>query len=164
MNKEELKKEITKTKEQLAKLQQALKEKRYRRFRPNKNEEYFIVDGRSVSRCININEDSLDVRYNFYNCFRTKEEALTEFEKILTRRQLEDIAERLNRENFIDWTDLNQVKYCLGYNFEANSIYYKPETKNKTQGTVYCLKYTVNMGVQFLINKVVEIIEGKENE
>lgn len=44
MNKEELEKEIAKTKEQLDKLQQALKDKEYERWEPEHKENYFIVD------------------------------------------------------------------------------------------------------------------------
>ena len=44
MNKEELEKEIAKTKEQLAKLQEALKSKEYNKWKPQNNEEYFYID------------------------------------------------------------------------------------------------------------------------
>ena len=50
--------------------------------------------------------------YRAYNCFKTQEEAEQEAEKILVRRQLEDIAKRLNKGEKFDWKR-NQPKWYL---------------------------------------------------
>lgn len=60
-----------------------------------------------------------------------------EAEKILIRRQLEDIARRLNKGQKIDWGNDEQSKHCIELyrnNIIANFYY-----SRKTQGTVYCL-------------------------
>ena len=113
MNKQELLDEINKTKEHSANMEKMLAECEHERWKPSLNEEYFTVSYDGVNRCININEDSLDTRYDFYNCFQTQEQAEAEAEKILVRRMLEDIARKLNKGKKIDWTRTTQVKYSL---------------------------------------------------
>lgn len=44
-------------------------------------------------------------RYKNYNCFQTCDQALFESEKILIRRQLEEIARMLNKGEEIDFTN-----------------------------------------------------------
>lgn len=60
-------------------------------------------------------------------------------EKILVRRQLEDIAQRLNKGHKINWNDDNQIKYCIRFNFPLNTISTYARLHQKLQGTVYCL-------------------------
>lgn len=104
MNREEIPYEIEKTKEHLTDMQNMLQECEYKRWKPKENEDYFYL---ASSRMIEQDEmrDGLiidDRRYNFYNCFPSKEQAELEAEKILVRRQLEDIARRLNKGRKID--------------------------------------------------------------
>ena len=138
MNKEEILKEISKTKEHLANMEKMLEECN-ERWKPNNGEEYFYIDN---TGCI---QNALFISsgwyheglYQTYNCFKTEEEAHLEAEKILVRRQLEDIAKRLNKGIKIDWNNTEQSKYCIGLYF--NSIIKNFCYCNKTQGTVYCL-------------------------
>lgn len=79
-------------------------------------------------------EVDIDVRrYKAYNCFRTKEQAELEAEKILVRRMLEDISRRLNKGKKFDWSDENQYKWYIVYNttfgFETYSV-----SENTVQG------------------------------
>ena len=77
-------------------------------------------------------------RVKFYNCFKSEKQAEAEAEKILVRRQLEDIARRLNKGQEIDWNDNNQLKYCIGFDFPFNVINIGALYR-KLQGSVYCL-------------------------
>ena len=138
MNKQEILNEINKTKEHLANMEKMLKECNGR-WKPELNEEYYYVNQVSAtSRDVN-DEFDIDVaRYRTYNCFKTKEQAELEAEKILVRRQLEDIARRLNKGQEIDWNDNNQLKYCIGFDFPFNIISIGALYR-KLQGSVYCL-------------------------
>ena len=111
MNKEEILKEISKTKEHLANMEKMLEECN-ERWKPNNGEEYFYIDN---TGCI---QNALFISsgwyheglYQTYNCFKTEEEAHLEAEKILIRRQLEDIARKLNKGNKIDWNNSECIK------------------------------------------------------
>lgn len=143
LNRQEILEEINKTKEHLANLQEKLKECQYERWKPQDGEIYFYVlsDGMvgqdSWNRPFAIDEGQ---RYNFYNCFKTREQAEAEAEKILIRRKLEDIARRLNKGERIDWNNFDQNKYFISFNCATQLIergFYN--LKNKVQGVVYCL-------------------------
>lgn len=138
MDREELLDEIEKTKQHLTNLEKMLKECD-ERWNPKPSQEYYCVDDGNVVRRVNFNTmNAYDRdRIKTYNCFRTREQAETEAEKILTRRQLEDIARRLNKGIKIDWNNIKQSKYCIGLYFNniVTNFYYG----HKTQGAVYCL-------------------------
>lgn len=139
MNKEEILQEIEKTKKHLTNLEKMLKEHKDERWKPKPSEEYYCVDdGNDVRRVIFNIVDVYDRdRIKTYNCFPTREQAELEAEKILIRRQLEDIARRLNKGEEIDWYDNEQPKHCieLFFNSIVTNFYYS----HRTQGTVYCL-------------------------
>lgn len=139
MNKREILNEINKTKEHLTNLEKMLAECEYERFKPKIGEEYYCIDDDNKARRVDfklMNAYDRD-RIKAYNCFRTKEEAEAEAEKILVRRMLEDIAKRLNKERRIDWDDFEQSKYNVGlyYGGIATSLSFS----FKIQGAVYCL-------------------------
>lgn len=140
MDKEELLKEITKTEEHLATMKKMLEDCEYERWKPKKNEAYYYVS--YVSEVLKDVNDEIDVdakRYKAYNCFRTKKQAELEAEKILVRRQLEDIARRLNKGRKIDWSDTNQRKYHIYISMLNNHLLWGQDILVKTEGTVYCL-------------------------
>ncbi len=140
MNNQELINEINKTKEHLANMEKMLAEYEYERWKPSLNEEYFTVSYDGVNRCINIDENSLDMRYNFFNCFQTEEQAKAEAEKILIRRQLEDIARRLNKGEKINWKDIDQPKYLFYLDYVKNELFDSTSYATKKRcGTIYCL-------------------------
>ena len=155
MNKQKIMDEINKTKEHLANLEKILKECD-ERWKPEKGEEYFYVDNVGI-----VQNALFDTTMGYHlalcrtlNCFKTREQAEAEAEKILVRRQLEDIARRLNKGQKIDWTDENQYKWYIVYNttfgFETYSV-----SENTTQGVVYCLDEN------FLNTAIKEIGEGR---
>lgn len=140
MNKQELQKRIEKARVHPADMEKMLKECEYERWKPEKHETYYFVDscdevGETWRSSINFIPDKK--RYNAYNCFRTREQAEAEVEKILVRRMLEDIARRLNKGKKINWNDCNQSKYFIY--FGENLICISSCCRYKHQGTTYCL-------------------------
>ena len=115
----------------------------YERFVPKVKEEYYYIDekGYFISR---INDESfLDYcTIATYNCFRTNKEALKEKEKILVRRQLEGIANRLNKGKKIDFEN-SEIKYCVAYYVdclgETGGLFLSSNIDLQCGGVVYCL-------------------------
>lgn len=142
MNKQEILNEIEKTKEHLANMEKLLKECECESWKPQDGQVYYYVDGQNDVQSTNyiysefFNCDKK--RCSIYNCFKTKEEAEAEAEKILVRRMLEDIAKRLNKGQKIDWSDENQYKWYIIYNTTFGFATYSV-SENTTQGAVYCL-------------------------
>ena len=139
MNKQEILEEIKKTEEHLATMKKMLEDCEYERWKPKKSEAYFYINSNgTIGQDWMTKEFSTDeTRYNFYNCFRTKEQAEAEAEKIHIRRMLEDIARRLNKGEKIDWK-MKSSKYHLCID-ECGYIYSNACLSVKYQGTVYCL-------------------------
>ena len=142
MDKQELQKEIKKVRAHLANMEKTLKQCEYGRWKPEKHETYYFVNSWSDVEdtwrsSINFIPDKK--RYNAYNCFKTKEQAEAEAEKILVRRMLENIARRLNKGKKIDWGNLSQSKYFIYLNNEDDELGYNDSGLYKFQGVVYCL-------------------------
>lgn len=145
MNKQEILNEIDTLKQKISQLEEKVTEEEnsnYGRWKPAKNEVYYMIclNGKTNASCYNDDELNQSI-LKFYNCFKNKEEAEQEAEKILVRRMLENIARRLNGDTRVDWLDACQPKYYLVYNFlyfnsgqEVRHTYTR-----KTQSTVYCL-------------------------
>lgn len=156
MSKQKIIYEINKTKEHLANLEKILEEYEYKRWEPKNGEEYFYVDNVGI-----VQNALFDNTMGYHltlcrtlNCFKTKEQAEAEAEKILVRRQLEDIARRLNKGREIDWSDENQYKWYIVYNTTFGFATYSV-SENTTQGVVYCLDKN------FLNTAIKEIGEGR---
>lgn len=141
MNKQEILKEIKETKEHLVNMEKMLAECEYERWKPKEREPYFFFTsyGAIETTTFNNKNEGDILRYNFYNCFQTHEQAEQEAEKILIRRKLEDIARRLNKGREIDWNNQQQGKYSLYLSPSRNAIEWYSEIYRKVQGTVYCL-------------------------
>lgn len=139
MNKQEILNEIDKTKEHLAKMMRMLQESKNQRYKPKEHELFWYLDAWNRPCVRNYIGASVCCNESFknYNCFQTKQEAEVEAEKILIRRQLEDIARRLNKGQKIDWGNDEQSKHCI--ELYRNNIITHFYYSHKTQGTVYCL-------------------------
>ena len=97
----------------------------------------------------------VDERQRRYNVFKTEEEAKREAEKILVRRQLEDIARHLNGDRKIDWYNGEQRKYFISFNYRDDMIELEGCLIKKYQGVIYCLDEN------FLNTAIKEIGEGR---
>lgn len=143
MNKQEILDEISKTREHLANLEKKLQECEYKRWKPEKGETFYYLNSYNVPISETWDADYSNAgHYNIYNCFQTREQAEQDAEKILVRRQLEDIARRLNKSKEIDWNNFAQDKYFLGIDYNkylAMSVGLSCCNNIRTQGTVYCL-------------------------
>lgn len=141
MNKEEILKEIKKTEEHLATMKKLLEDCEYNRWKPEDFSSYFYVDSCMKIEQSDFYEDTYihSERYNTYSTFKTQEEAEQEAEKILIRRQLEDIARRLNKGEKIDWNNHDQFKYFICLDATDNEIIWDREVRYISQGVVYCL-------------------------
>ena len=141
MDREELLKEIKETEEHLANMKKMLEDCNYKRWKPKENETYYCVCacGNAVQGWYSPELDTSVQRYNFYNCFKTREEAEQEAEKILVRRQLEAIAKELNGDRQINWNDTYQDKYCIAYNAVQKQLYCNSNHCHQIAGVVYSL-------------------------
>ena len=150
MNKQEIIDEINKTKEYLTNIEKMLGEFEYERWEPENGEEYFYVDNVGI-----VQNALFDNTMGYHlalcrtlNCFKTREEAKQEIEKIIVRRQLEDIARRLNKGRELDWNDEHQYKWYIAYNTIFGFATYSV-CENVTQGVVYCLdKNFINTAIK----------------
>ena len=151
MNKQEILDEINKTKEHLANMEKMLEECEQGRWKPKDGEKFFFIDAWNRVCDKNYKEINICCReyYDIFNCFKTREEAEQEAEKILIRRQLEDIARRLNKGQEIDWNNAVQNKYFICSNHWQNTIILEHGWKNKCCGVIYCLdKNFLNVAIQ----------------
>ena len=140
MNRDQLIDEINKTKEHLANMEKMLAEWKYERWKPEDGEDYYYIknsDGEIWKDVFYHANNSDNIHYNTYNCFRTREQAEVEVEKILVRRQLENIAKRLNGNTEIIW-DPEDLKYYLVIDTNDN-IDIDFNRCTLIQGVVYCL-------------------------
>lgn len=154
MNKQEILEEINKTKQHLANMEKILKEYNYERWKPKDNEKFWYIDSSgSVNYCLFMSET--ESRFKNYNCFQTKEQAELEAEKILIRRQLEAIAQRLNKGRKIDWANTTQRKYFIYFNHYCDRIELDNSRVHQIQGVIYCLDE------KFLDVALKEIGEGR---
>lgn len=140
MNKREILNEINKTKEHLANMEKMLEKCEYEMREPEKGETFYYLNSYNVAIPETWDADCADVaHYNIYNCFKTREQAEAEAEKILVRRTLEDIARRLNKGEKIDWDDEDIKKYFIRFNYYNNRIELDYSFRHKFHGAVYCL-------------------------
>lgn len=141
MNKQEILEEIKKTEEHLVNMRKMLKECEYERWKPKEGEKFFFIDKWSRVCYKNYKEIDICCRecYNTYNCFKTEKQAEQEAEKILVRRQLEDIARRLNKGEKIDWLDDTLNLFTICYDFDSDEIGLTSTSALIKKAEVYCL-------------------------
>lgn len=139
MDKEKILDEISKTKEHLVNMKKML-EKCDEMWKPEKGEIFYYLNSYNIAFPEIWDANCSDVkRYNIYNCFKTVEEANLEAEKILIRRQLEDIARRLNKGKKIDWHNEEQPKYSIRFNYYPGKIVLDRCFRQQALGVIYCL-------------------------
>lgn len=119
-------------------MKKMLEECEYERWKPKDNEKFWYIDSFG---CVNYSlfMSETKIRFKNYNCFQTREQAEQEAEKILIRRQLEDIARRLNKNEKIDWHNEEQPKYSIRFNYYPGKIVLDRCFRQQALGVVYCL-------------------------
>ncbi len=138
MNKQEILNEIKKTEKHLANMKKMLEECEYERWKPEKGKIFYYLNSYNIAISETWDASYADAEhYNIYNCFQTREQAETEAEKILIRRQLENIARKLNKGKQITWSTID-AKYFLYINCDGK-IDINFNNSIAIQGVVYCL-------------------------
>lgn len=122
MNIEELEELSTKLENELIRFKKLIEElkesqeekKEHKRWRGEKNEDYYYILGNGD---INTNNEDLSLYdnklYDIGNYFKTEKAAEKNAEKIKIYTKLKDLALRLNKGKEINWNDDTQDKYFL---------------------------------------------------
>lgn len=136
---QELEQNISSIKEELSKLEENLKTLKsgVGRQIPKNGDTYYFINFKSYKdRWAN---DSFDQqRFNSYNYFKTEEEAQKEIDRRLIKAKLNDIANRLNGGQIINWDSAIQRKYHLTLSNEG-SLNLSFSLIDKIEGATYCL-------------------------
>ena len=136
---QELEQNISSIKEELSKLEEKLKTLKsgVGRQIPKRGDTYYFINYKVYKdRWAN---DSFDQqRFNSYNCFKTEEEAQKEIDRRLIKAKLNEIANRLNGAQVIQWNSAIQRKYYLNLDTGV-SLILSFSLIDKMEGTTYCL-------------------------
>ena len=101
------------------------------------NSEYFYIADTGIVK--KSNEDlsiKEELRYEVANYFSKEEKAQEMLDMEIINRKLKKIADANNEE--IDWTNLSQEKYTIGYNhIEDNFILVQCNDHYRTIGSIY---------------------------
>lgn len=139
---QELEQNISSIKEELSRLEEKLKtfKPRVGRQVPENGDIYYFLGGAKTAVFENKwTNDSYDQqRFNSYNYFKTEEEAQREIDRRLIKAKLNEIANRLNGGQVIQWNSAIQRKYYLNVDTGV-SLGLNFSLINKMEGTTYCL-------------------------
>ena len=137
---QELEQNISSIKEELSKLEEKLKtfKSRVGRQMPENGDIYYFIgnDG-SIFEDKWANDSYDQPRFNSYNYFKTEEEAQKEIDRRLIKAKLNEIANRLNGGQVINWDSAIQRKYYL--NSDSGALNLSFSLIDKIEGTTYCL-------------------------
>lgn len=136
-NLEELKKKYAELGAEIERLE---KQKENKRWRAEKNEEYYYIDtAGEIDESHEANDIIDDFRYKTRNYFKTEQEAQEHLDKINTYWELMDLAEELNNGEEIDWEDDSQVKNFIEYNHDTEELREYYSWNCKEIGNIYFL-------------------------
>ena len=139
---QELEQNISSIKEELSKLEEKLKTFKLRvgRQMPEKGDIYYFLGGARTSVFEDkwANDSSDQQRFYLYNYFKTNEEAQRDIDRRLIRAKLNEIANRLNGGQVIQWNSAIQRKYYLNLDTGV-SLILSFSLIDKMEGTTYCL-------------------------
>lgn len=160
---QEVEQNISSIKKELNKLEEKLKtlKSRVGRQIPENGDIYYFIGGvkTAVYKDKWVGADGDHDRYNSYNCFKTEKEAQKEIDRRLTKAKLNEIANRLNGDQVIDWDSVIQRKYYVALcNEDSLSLNFL--LIDKSEGTTYCLSRdflkvaTDEIGVECLVKYI----------
>jgi hypothetical protein len=162
---EELNNKIEQIQEENLALETALnalkREKENKKWQPEMDEQYYLITSAGAidtEMWYGTVEDNF--RLSVGNCFQTEAQAEQYRENLKTKAELEALADELNGEEVIDWSNLNQDKYYLIYAVYNNRIGYSTSELCMISGNVYCLdenfktKAIERIGKQRLIDMI----------
>ena len=138
---QELEQNISSIKEELSKLEEKLKTFKLgvARQMPENGDIYYFIEANGTVYEDKWTNDSFDQqRFYLYNYFKTNEEAQREIDRRLIKAKLNEIANRLNGGQAIQWNSAIQRKYYLNLDTGV-SLILSFSLINKMEGTTYCL-------------------------
>ena len=138
---QELEQNISSIKEELSKLEEKLKtfKSGVGRQMPENGDIYYFIEANGTVYEDKWMNDSFDQqRFYLYNYFKTNEEAQREIDRRLIKAKLNEIANRLNDGQVIQWNSAIQRKYYLNLSTEG-SLHLGFSIIDKMEGTTYCL-------------------------
>ena len=138
---QELEQNINSIKEELSKLEEKLKTLKSGAGRqmPENGDIYYFIGGTTVYEDKWTNDSCDQQRFNSYNYFKTEEEAQREIDRRLIKAKLNEIANRLNGGQVIQWNSAIQRKYYLNLDSEESSLHLNFSIIDKIEGVTYCL-------------------------
>ena len=138
---QELEQNISSIKEELSKLEEKLRtfKSGVGRQMPENGDIYYFIEANGTVYEDKWTNDSFDQqRFYLYNYFKTNEEAQREIDRRLIIAKLNEIANRLNGGQAIQWNSAIQRKYYLNLDTGV-SLGLSFSLINKMEGTTYCL-------------------------
>ena len=138
---QELEQNISSIKEELSKLEEKLRtfKSGVGRQMPENGDIYYFIEANGTVYEDKWTNDSFDQqRFYLYNYFKTNEEAQREIDRRLIKAKLNEIANRLNGGQAIQWNSAIQRKYYLNLDTGV-SLILSFSLINKMEGTTYCL-------------------------
>lgn len=142
MNKEDLLKIKELIENELEKVEKIEESKKSGRYHPILGQHYFYLDDEgAIVDSIWYGVASDLFRFNTGNCFKTRGEASSYKENLLTKQALKDLALELNNGCEIDWSNETQNKYCFVYSHNKNKLDYTPNRAWQELGHIYSLNY-----------------------
>ena len=139
---QELEQNISSIKEELSKLEEKLRtfKSGVGRQMPENGDIYYFLGGAKTTVFEDkwANDSYDQQRFNSYNYFKTEEEAQREIDRRLIKAKLNEIANRLNGGQVIQWNSAIQRKYYLNLDTGV-SLGLSFSLINKMEGTTYCL-------------------------
>ena len=135
MTQQEYENEIKELKERLEKLEAKIEEPQSKRWEPEHNEHYWLIEGESIHESLWFNDADDNWRYLTGNCFKTKEEA-EEYKKQIeyTARYKNYIEEHSEP---LDWHNESQYKYFPEFYSNEGRINIDYYCTIKHQGVIY---------------------------
>ena len=138
---ENLKEELKKAQESTQRIEERIKQlekSSTKRWRAEEDEEFYYVDiDGQVDSCTDYYDEEEDDQYEIGNYFETEEEAEKVADKIKIYARLKDLARKLNDGELIDWTNKDQIKYCI--RMKNNTLFQDFNGKYISVGQIYCL-------------------------
>ena len=129
------------TKEQVKQVKDYLGIKETKKWRPKKDESYFIINGKGeVDRILRACPEYSDHQFRVFtnNCFQTEEKAKFRLEQIKVYNELKNFADENNKE--IDWGN-NLEKYYIYRAISTNELNISSLSNMQDLGQIYFSSY-----------------------
>lgn len=83
---------------------------------------YYYINGSAVCEAEHLNSDTVKTRQALGNMYKSEYNCVDYYQYLKVRKKLIDVANRLNRNNPIDWENLEQTKYVLVWHYIVREV------------------------------------------